>query len=129
MLTAISQFCKPGLNVLLYGDPNFLNETNLSIYNVIRLSCSKLNASDQCFAIYSQQIFVYVMIYTLSKISTVMSLATVVQCIYRYFLYRHGFRYGAVVYNLTLPYVIRILAYYALPSEENHNLKIIYGRP
>ena len=32
MLTAISRFCNPGLDVLLYGNPTLSNETNISIF-------------------------------------------------------------------------------------------------
>ena len=35
MLTAISRFCNPGLDVLLYGNPTLSNETNISIFTAI----------------------------------------------------------------------------------------------
>ena len=35
MLTTISRFCNPGLDVLLYGNPTLSNETNISIFTAI----------------------------------------------------------------------------------------------
>ena len=35
MLTAVSRFCNPGLDVLLYGNPTLSNETNISIFTAI----------------------------------------------------------------------------------------------
>ena len=35
MLTAISRFCNPGLDVLLYGNPTLSNETNIIIFTTI----------------------------------------------------------------------------------------------